>query len=87
MGDMIRTFARRLLHRLQKKPAKSEQANGEVSTNGMGESMEDGETEDETIQTEYLPEHLELPANKAEVLQHVELTFVLCVKCPDLLNE
>jgi symplekin len=43
--------------------------------------------EDDLVQTPYLPERIELPAQKAQVLQHVELLFALSVKIPDLLEE
>jgi len=43
--------------------------------------------EDDLIHTPYLPERIELPAQKAQVLQHVELLFALSVKVPDFLEE
>ncbi|KAL5492454.1 hypothetical protein ACEPAI_3901 [Sanghuangporus weigelae] len=89
MGDMVRIFALRLLRRLQKQPAGGAQANGRSkSEDGHDDSMEDGEMpQEEMIQTEFLPERVELPAQTAQVLQHVELIFALCVKCPEFLNE
>ena len=89
MGDMTRTFALRLLRRLQKRPADGNQPNGRSkSEDGHDESMEDGEMpQEEMVQTEYLPERVELPAQKPQVLQHVELVFALCVKCPEFLDE
>lgn len=91
MGDMIRTFALRLLRRLQK-PAENTQTNGKVNdesgADGEDDPMEDGEMPQEAlVQTEFLPEQLELPAQKAQILQHVELIFALCVKCPEFLDE
>ncbi|KAJ4473814.1 Symplekin tight junction protein C terminal-domain-containing protein [Lentinula aciculospora] len=58
------------------------------SEDGQDENMEDGQlpTED-LIQTPYLPERIELPADKSHVLQHVELLFALSVKVPDLLDD
>ena len=50
--------------------------------------MEDGQIAPEPlIQTPYLPERIELPAQKAQVLQHVELLFALSVKVPEFLDE
>jgi symplekin len=52
------------------------------------ENMEDGQLpQEELIQTPYLPERIELPAQKGQVLQHVELLFVLSVKVPEFLEE
>ena len=103
MSDMIRTFAQRLLRRLQKRAEKIGQINGERKSTDPNEptseehagadatvnaSEEDGEMpQEEPIQTEYLPEQIALPAEKAQVLQHVELAFALCVKVPELLDE
>lgn len=43
--------------------------------------------EEDLVHTPYLPERIELPAQKAQVLQHVELLFALSVKIPELLEE
>ncbi|KAJ7583294.1 Symplekin tight junction protein C terminal-domain-containing protein [Mycena floridula] len=52
------------------------------------ENMEDGQLPpEELIQTPYLPERIELPAQKSHVLQHVELLFALSVKVPEFLDE
>ncbi|KAF5374859.1 hypothetical protein D9758_000263 [Tetrapyrgos nigripes] len=52
------------------------------------ENMEDGQLpQEDLIQTPYLPERIELPAQKGQVLQHVELLFVLSVKVPEFLDE
>jgi symplekin len=92
MSEMIRIFAQKLLRRLQKNPEKAAE-NGNANNNGESgtpsrEAMEDGEMPQEpVIQTEYLPEQVAVPADKAQVLQHVELIFALCVRCPDMLDE
>jgi len=53
-----------------------------------GQDMEDGQLPSEDLMhTPYLPERIELPAQKSQVLQHVELLFALCVKVPDFLDE
>lgn len=70
-------------------------ANGDASeaTNieekkDIDENMEDGQLpQEELVQTPYLPERIELPAQKSQVLQHVELLFALCVKVPEFLDE
>ncbi|KAL0953604.1 hypothetical protein HGRIS_004812 [Hohenbuehelia grisea] len=49
---------------------------------------EDGQLPaDELVQTPYLPDRIELPADKGAVLQHVELLFALSVKVPNFLDE
>ncbi|KAJ3986382.1 Symplekin tight junction protein C terminal-domain-containing protein [Lentinula detonsa] len=55
---------------------------------GQEENMEDGQLpQEDLIQTPYLPERIELPAEKSHVLQHVELLFALSVKVPELLDD
>jgi symplekin len=68
-------------------PAKSEDREVKAEEDG-DENMEDGQLpSDELIQTPYLPERIELPAQKSLVLQHVELLFALSVKAPEFLDE
>lgn len=84
MGDMVRTFAVRLLGRLQKQTSSNRQSEDNVKD----ETMEDGEMpQDERVQTEFLPDKIELPVEKSLVLQHVELIFALCAKYPEFLDE
>lgn len=50
--------------------------------------MEDGQLpQEDLVHTPYLPERIELPAQKQHVLQHVELLFALSVKVPEFLDE
>ncbi|KAF9530352.1 Symplekin tight junction protein C terminal-domain-containing protein [Crepidotus variabilis] len=42
---------------------------------------------EDLVQTPYLPEQIELPVQKQQVLQHVELMFALSVKVPEFLDE
>lgn len=90
MASMIREFALQLLRRLQTRPqGKSEEleTNGDVSE-AHEENMEDGQLPQEDIlQTPYLPEQLELPAQKDQVLQHLELLFALSTRVPEFLDE
>ena len=52
------------------------------------ENAEDGQLPSEDIiQTPYLPDQLEVPADKVQVLQHVELLFALSVKVPEFLEQ
>ncbi|XP_006461965.1 hypothetical protein AGABI2DRAFT_206048, partial [Agaricus bisporus var. bisporus H97] len=54
----------------------------------QGEAAENGQIpDDDLVQTAYLPERIELPAQKSQVLQHVELLFALSVKVPEFLEE
>jgi symplekin len=86
MDGMVREFALQMLRRLQKRPT-DDQKRVDVQMNG-DENMEDGQLPaEDLVQTAYLPEHIELPAQKAHVLQHVELLFALSVKVPEFLDE
>ncbi|KAJ7355393.1 Symplekin tight junction protein C terminal-domain-containing protein [Mycena albidolilacea] len=94
MDGMIREFALQMLRKLQSQAdPKAEKPNGtdDVSMgneNGEDENMEDGQLPpEELVQTPYLPERIELPAQESHVLQHVELLFALCVKVPEFLDE
>jgi symplekin len=85
MDGLVRTFSLRLLRRLQKRRVPG-------GNPGRAESPEDGMEDgqlpqEEMLQTMYLPEEVTLPADKAQVLQHVELMFALSVRVPDLLDE
>lgn len=90
MASMIRDFALQLLRRLQTRPKgkeKEPQTNGDAGED-HDENMEDGQLPQEDIlQTPYLPEQLELPAQKDQVLQHLELLFALSTRVPEFLDE
>ncbi|KIL69469.1 hypothetical protein M378DRAFT_99051 [Amanita muscaria Koide BX008] len=52
------------------------------------ETMEDGQLPaDDLVSTPYLPDRIGLPADKAQVLQHVEILLALSVKVPEFLDE
>lgn len=103
MDMMVRDFALQMLRKLQLRPSDSRApARGDVKMNddedGLankekekpngGQDMEDGQLpQEDLVQTPYLPDHIELPAKKSEVLQHVELVFALSVKVPEFLDE
>lgn len=81
---MIRDFALQLLRRLQT-PRPVDKIPG---ADAVVNDMEDGQLPPEDLlQTPYLPERLELPAQKSQVVQHVELLFALSSKVPDFLDE
>ena len=91
MASMIRDFALQLLRRLQSRPRvekqKEVQTNGEAGGDG-DENMEDGQLPIEDIlQTPYLPEQLELPAQSDQILQHLELLLALSTRSPEFLDE
>jgi symplekin len=68
--------------------ASAEQGAHTVKDKQEDELMEDGQLPaDDLVHTPYLPERIELPADKAHVLQHVELLFALSVKVPEFLDE
>ena len=85
MAGMTRDFALQLLRRLQSRP----KAEGSGSPTSEGENMdEDGQLpQEDIIQTPYLPEQLELPAQSDSILQHLELLFALSTKVPEFLDE
>ncbi|KAH9995475.1 Symplekin tight junction protein C terminal-domain-containing protein [Russula vinacea] len=84
---MIRDFALQLLRRLQT-PRPVDKSPGDSAAIAGTDSMEDGQLPPEDLlQTPYLPERLELPAQKSQVVQHVELLFALSSKAPDFLDE
>ncbi|KAN0103913.1 Symplekin tight junction protein C terminal domain containing protein [Russula decolorans] len=84
---MIRDFALQLLRRLQT-PRPVDKPPGDAAAIAGTDSMEDGQLPPEDLlQTPYLPERLELPAQKSQVVQHVELLFALSSKAPDFLGE
>ncbi|KAJ7281804.1 Symplekin tight junction protein C terminal-domain-containing protein [Mycena rebaudengoi] len=95
MDSMIREFALQMLRKLQlQAEVKDARSNGSADVNmdageeGEDENMEDGQLPPEDlVQTPYLPERIELPAQQSHVLQHVELLFALCVKVPEFLDE
>ncbi len=85
MDTMIREFALQMLRRLQLQPPKPAETTKSVDGD---EKMEDGQLPlEDLIQTPFLPEKVELPAEKSQILQHVELLFALSVKVPDFLDE
>ncbi|KAJ7623311.1 Symplekin tight junction protein C terminal-domain-containing protein [Roridomyces roridus] len=87
MDGMIREFALQMLRKLQLQ-VDTRANGGEDKTAKEDENMEDGQLPPEDlVQTPYLPERIELPAQQAHVLQHVELLFALCVKVPEFLDE
>jgi len=102
MDGMVREFALQMLRKLQSRPTvepkpldvrvngNDEEAEGheEGQDEAQDENMEDGQLPSEDlVQTPYLPERIELPAQKSHVLQHVELLFALSVKVPEFLDE
>jgi len=75
MNTRIREFARQLLNRLR------------ITTkNETGDLMEVDEPAVISC-SPYLAESIALPAEKPQILQHVELLFALSVKVPEFLDE
>jgi symplekin len=89
MDGMIRKFALQILRKLQlRSTADQKPPDVRMKDGDQDENMEDGQLPTEAlVQTPYLPERIELPAQKAHVLQHVELLFALSVKVPEFLDE
>lgn len=87
VDGMIREFALQLLRRLQT-PRPVDKSPGDAAAIAGTDNMEDGQLPPEDLlQTPYLPDRLELPVQKSQVVQHVELLFALSSKAPDFLDE
>jgi symplekin len=88
MDSLIREFALKLLRRLQTRGPSSEKMDVDSGTTGTEDNMEDGQLPTEAlVKTPYLSDTLQLPAEKGQVLQHLELMFALTVKVPEFLDE
>lgn len=88
MDSLIREFALKLLRRLQSPRSNPEKMDVDTVTAGSEDNMEDGQLPSEAlIRTPYLSDTLRLPAERSQVLQHVELMFALTVKVPEFLDE
>ena len=59
----------------------------EIPKEPRGEAEDGQQPQEDLVHTPYLPERIELPAKKAQVLQHVELLFALSVKIPEFLDK
>ena len=87
MDGMVRRFAIQILRKLQSRTV-TKSVDVHMKDDDPDENMEDGQLPSEAlVQTPYLPERIDLPAQKAHVLQHVELLFALSVKVPEFLDE
>ena len=75
MNTRIRDFARQLLNRLRI-----------TVTHETGDMREVSEPPVMAC-SPYLAESIALPAEKPQILQHVELLFALSVKVPEFLDE
>jgi symplekin len=75
MNTRIREFAHQLLNRLRM-----------TATLDMGDSNATTEPAVKACSS-YLPGAIALPAEKPQILQHVELLFALSVKVPEFLDE
>ena len=88
MDSLIREFALKLLRRLQSPRPTPDKMDVDVEAMGAEDNMEDGQLPSEAlVKTPYLSDALQLPAEKSQVLQHLELMFALTVKVPEFLDE
>lgn len=88
MDSLVREFALKLLRRLQSPVPDSEKMDVDATTSGTDDNMEDGQLPTEAlVKTPYLSDTLQLPAERGQVLQHLELMFALTVKVPEFLDE
>lgn len=99
MDQLSQHFAVRLLRRLESKPP-SAGTNASLSSKVDTEMQDGNESEilappvslsatdaEPSLSTPYLPPVIDIPARPAQILQHVQLIFALCVKVPELLEE
>jgi len=93
MDHISQRFAVRLLRRLEfhgpisvngSVPPETEMQDAEELARKSTKPWQDVEA---PLATPYLPSSIEIPARPAQILQHVQLIFALCVKVPDLLEE
>lgn len=93
MDELSRTFAVNLLRRLESASSTATNGDAEMQDGEKVESKSPSPKSDEEtppqppLTTPYLPATIELPARPAQILQHVQLIFALCVKSPELLEE
>lgn len=96
MDHISQRFAVRLLRRLESYELPSingealapetEMQDAELNSNAR-KAAEPWQDDGAPLSTPYLSTTMELPARPAQILQHVQLIFALCVKVPDLLEE
>jgi hypothetical protein len=88
MDALIREFALKLLRRLQSPGPSPDPMDVDAVVPSTEDNMEDGQLPTEAlVKTPYLSEALKLPAERGQVLQHLELMFALTVKVPEFLDE
>ena len=88
MDSLIREFALKLLRRLRTPRPNPEKMDVDSGSAGAEDNMEDGQLPSEAlVKTPYVSDTLQLPAEKGQVLQHLELMFALTVKVPEFLDE
>lgn len=97
MDQLSQNFAVRLLRRLEAqspssadgdaRKADSEMQNGDETDNSSPIISSSPRDSEPPLNTPYLPLVLDIPARPAQILQHVQLIFALCVKVPELLEE
>lgn len=96
MDQLSQHFAVRLLRRLESKTpllangapkADAEMQNGEEVKSPTPPTLPSPIDSEPPLHTAYLPPVIEIPARPAQILQHVQLIFALCVKVPELLEE
>jgi hypothetical protein len=80
MDDLVRGFALQMLRRLHA-------ARQRPSEDGEGADIAEEPIDEDLAQTPYLSERVELPAQKQDILQHVELLFALSARVPEFLDE
>ncbi|KZV93110.1 hypothetical protein EXIGLDRAFT_674317 [Exidia glandulosa HHB12029] len=86
MDRLVQRFALQMLRRLCVIPAPPKPEPTTEDSDEDGQLPQEEEQADDSIPA-YVPVKLEGPADRAVVLQHVELVFALCIKVPDLLDE
>ncbi|EJD43771.1 hypothetical protein AURDEDRAFT_65903 [Auricularia subglabra TFB-10046 SS5] len=87
MSRLVQRFALQMLRRLQTIPAPPKPPPSTEEEDEDGQLPQEQLGDEEVHVPAYLPATLEMPVDRAVVLQHVELVFALCVKVPDFLED
>lgn len=79
ISPIVTNYALQMVRRLGKS-ATTEAVKSEA------DEVEEGEEEEETVESTYVPAKLELPLSEGVIQQHVELLLALSVRNADLLE-
>jgi symplekin len=81
ISPIVSNYALQMVRRLGQAPSAGTQA-----PKVEDEEVEEGEEEEEPVESTYIPATLELPLSEGVIQQHVELLLALSVRNADLLE-